>query len=64
MGCLLAKGLASSNSGIFTFLTGLEKKVFNISAFLAFCVKFLSSCTGVIFSENFVLSEMKTIYYS
>ena len=37
-----AKGLTFSNSGIFRFLNGLEKKVFKISTFLAFCAKILS----------------------
>ena len=49
-----AKLLAFLNSGIFTFLTGLEKKGFKISDSLASCVKVLLPYTNVVFSENFV----------
>ena len=46
-----------SNSGIFRLWTGLEKKLFKISTFLASCVKFLSP-TSVIFKKT--LSNRKT----
>ena len=54
-----AKGLTSSNTGIFKFLTGLEKKVIKISAFLPSCVEIVSTSTSVIFSEDHVGLENK-----
>ena len=47
----------SLNSGIFKCFTTLEKNEFNILAFSSSVVIILSSCTNVIFSEDFALSE-------
>ena len=52
-----AKWLTSSHSGIYRFLTVFKEKVFKSCAFLSSCVKILSFSTGVILSEDFVLSE-------
>ena len=55
-----AKGLASSNSGIFRFLTGLEKNVFKVSALLPSCKKMLSPSTvkGWIVFQNYLLLKV------
>ena len=53
---LSAKRWVSLNSGIFRFLTGLEKKVFKISAFLTSCLKMLSLSTVFQHYLSFIIS--------
>ena len=47
----------SLNSGIFKCFTELEKNEFSILVFSSPVVIILSSCTNIIFSEDFTLSE-------
>ena len=57
-----ADGFTFSNSWMFQFLIAFEKKLFRISAFLAFCVKVRSSSTSMIFSSWLCIFRKKRLH--